>query len=81
MPRDGSITPADLVGKLDILRVECTRCERRGQYRVSTVIEQIGEDGKLTDWLYRLTLDCPRKTAPGLSDPCGARMPDLLEVS
>jgi hypothetical protein len=33
MPRDGSITPADLVGKLAVLRVECTRCERRGQYR------------------------------------------------
>jgi hypothetical protein len=34
-------------------------------------------DGKLTDWLYDLTKDCPRKQSPGLSDPCGAHCSDM----
>jgi hypothetical protein len=28
MPRDGPITPADLVGKLDWLNVRCEKCGR-----------------------------------------------------
>ena len=39
--------------------------------------EQTGWDGRLTDWLYGLTKDCLRKQSPGLSDPCGAHLPDL----
>jgi hypothetical protein len=27
------MTPRDLIGKLDVLRVECAKCDRRGQYR------------------------------------------------
>ena len=80
MPRDGSLTPRDLVGKLDVLRVECEKCGRAGRYRVTTLAETIGWDGKLTDWLYDLTKDCPRKRSPGLSDPCGVRCPDLRKV-
>ena len=80
MPRDGSLTPRDLADKLDALRVECEKCGRAGRYRVTTLAETIGWDGKLTDWLYELTQDCPRKNSPGLSDPCGARCPDLPKV-
>jgi hypothetical protein len=49
MPRDGSLTPRDLVEKLDVLRVECDKCGRSGRYRVLRLAEQIGWDGKLTD--------------------------------
>jgi hypothetical protein len=49
MPRGGSLTPADLIGKLDVLRVECAKCGRSGRYRVLKFAEQIGWDGKLTD--------------------------------
>jgi hypothetical protein len=80
MPRDGSLAPRDLVEKLDVLRVECDKCRRSGRYRVIKLAEQIGWDGKLTDWLYSLTKDCPRKRSPGLSDPCAERCPDLPKV-
>jgi hypothetical protein len=63
MARDGSLTPADLIGKLDILRVECPKCGRAGQYRVDRLIREIGRDGKLTDWLSKIAGDCPRKRA------------------
>ena len=61
MPRDGSLTPRDLVEKIDALVVACDKCGRSGRYRVLKLAEQIGRDGKLTDWLYGLTKDCPRK--------------------
>ena len=69
-----------LIDKLIVLRVECEKCGRSGRYRVTTLAEQIGWDAKLTDWLYNLTKDCPRKQSPGLSDPCAAKCPDLPRV-
>ena len=58
MVRDGSLTPADLVGKLDVLRVACTKCDRVGRYPVAKLVERLGPDAKLTDWLTEITADC-----------------------
>jgi hypothetical protein len=30
----------DIEGKLDVLRVECTRCDRKGRYSVAKLIEK-----------------------------------------
>jgi hypothetical protein len=30
----GSLTPGDVVGKLEVLRFACDKCDRRGQYPV-----------------------------------------------
>jgi hypothetical protein len=59
-PRDGSITAGDLVGKLEYLTLRCDKCGRAGRYRVLRLVEEIGPDGKLTDW-QRITADCPRR--------------------
>jgi hypothetical protein len=75
------VTFGDLIGRLSMLRVTCDKCDRAGLYRVDKLALQHGEDGRLTDWLYDLTKDCARKNAPGLSDPCAARMPDLLRLA
>jgi hypothetical protein len=65
MPRNDSLTPRDLADKgLHVLRVECSKCGRSGRYRVTTLAKTIGPHGKLTDWLYSLTKDCPRKNSP-----------------
>jgi hypothetical protein len=32
MPRDGAIIFGDLIGKLDVLQVECVKCGRKGRY-------------------------------------------------
>jgi hypothetical protein len=44
MPCDGSLTPADLLGKLNMLR------GRAGLYRKLAL--QHGHDGRLTGWLH-----------------------------
>ena len=42
MPCDGSLTPADLLGKLNMLRVSCDKCGRAGLYRVDKLALQHG---------------------------------------
>jgi hypothetical protein len=80
MPRDGAITFRDIAGKLDVLRVECDKCGRRGSYPLDRLIERYGIDAKLFDWSDEITADCPRKQARNLSDQCGAKCPDLSKV-
>ena len=77
MPREGAIIFRDLVGKLDALNVECTKCGRRRRYRLDRLIERYGIDAKLFDWTDEITADRPRKQAKNI---CGARCPDLPKV-
>jgi hypothetical protein len=80
MPREGAIIFRDLVGKLDVLNVECAKCGRRGRYHLDRLIERYGIEAKLFDWTDEITADCPRKQALNLNDMCGARCPDLPKV-
>ena len=57
MPR-GYLTFGDIEGKLDVLRVECTRCDRKGRYSVAKLIEnptQGKPDGVARDAKRRLS--------------------------
>jgi hypothetical protein len=47
MPRDGAIIFNDLIGKLDVLRLECPKCGRSGRYRLADLIMRYGGDAKL----------------------------------
>jgi hypothetical protein len=78
MPRDGSLTFSDLVGKLDVLTVTCPKCDRRGRYRVASLLAQLGPDARLTDWRAKLIADCPKVLAASHWDACRAHMPDLV---
>jgi hypothetical protein len=78
MPRDGAITFRDIAGKLDVLRVECDKCGRRGSYPLDRLIERYGIDANLL--AFEPEADCPRKIARNLNDQCGARCPDLSKV-
>jgi hypothetical protein len=75
MPRDGAIIFADLIGKLDVLRVECAKCGRAGQYPIARMIEGHGRDAKIVDLLSSVSADCPRRLRTGqtISVACGAR--------
>lgn len=41
-----------LIGKLDLLRVVCSKCER---YRLHRLIDERGRDAKLIEWLGEIT--------------------------
>jgi hypothetical protein len=80
MPRDGAIIFSDLIGKLDVLRVQCVKCGRDGCYGLNRLIKARGRDGKVLDWLDELTADCPKKLAHNMNNQCAARCPDLPKV-
>jgi len=60
MPLDGTI--GGLVGKLDVLRVECSTCGRQGRYHVAPLFKALGPAARLTGWLNERPADCPQRT-------------------
>jgi hypothetical protein len=46
----------DIEGKLDVLRVECTKCSRKGRYRVGRLIEKYGPKANMMKWKEQLTI-------------------------
>jgi hypothetical protein len=79
IPRDGAVIFRDIVGKLDVLNVECDKCGRRGRYHLHRLIERYGIDAKLTG-PTRLRPTSREKHSGNLYDQCGARCPDLSKV-
>jgi hypothetical protein len=78
MPRT-YLTFADIEGKLDALNVECTKCARKGRYRVRKRIEKYSRKGNLMKWKEQLNGDCPRHDSR-LHDRCDLVCPDLPKV-
>jgi hypothetical protein len=77
MPR-GHLIFGDIEGKLDVLRVECTKCDRKGRYSVAKLIAKHGRKGNLMKWREMLNADCPKRDAR-LHDR-GDVCPDLPKV-
>jgi len=75
LPRDGTRTFGDLIGRLDHLEIVCAKCERHGRYAVRRLIERHGGGMKIPDWKAEVTRDCPRRRLPGLADACAAQCP------
>ena len=80
MPREGAIIFSDLIGKLDMLRIECPKCGRAGRYRLADLITRYGQGEKVFAFTDDVTANCSRKHARSDSDPCGAICPDLPKV-
>ena len=70
MTRDGAFTLSDV--RSPVLTVVCEPCGRRERYDVERLIRQYGWDGKLTDLLARLTVDCPKRGSASVYDRCKA---------
>jgi hypothetical protein len=76
--RTGTITFGDLRGRLEVLQVACSKCERTGRYSVARLIERYGADAGLPDWKDAIAADCPTRGEHGVVwDLCGANFPDL----
>jgi hypothetical protein len=52
----------------------------RADIPLRSLVERLGPDAKLTDWLSKITADCPRKRNKSFIDQCGALCPDLPKV-
>jgi hypothetical protein len=70
----------DIEGKLDTLRVECTKCPRKGRYHVHKLIEKYCRHGHMMKWKGQLNGDCPRRDAHNLHERYDLICPDLPKV-
>jgi hypothetical protein len=70
----------DYAGKLDVLRVECTKCPRRGRHSVAGLARKYGRWGNATKWLSDLRDDCPKRDVPQLHERCDLVCPDVPKV-
>jgi hypothetical protein len=80
MPGRSYLIFGDIEGKLDVLRVECTKCARKGRYSVRRLIEKYGREANMMKWKEQLNSDCPRRDAHGLHERCDLLCPDLPKV-
>jgi hypothetical protein len=55
-PRDGAIIFGDLIGKLDMLRIDCPKCGRSGRYRLADLLMRYGRNEKKAAKNYRQAL-------------------------
>ena len=64
-----------------MVRVGCTRCHRKGAYRLARLAERYGADIDMMRLLTMLSADCafrqPGKRFAGNFEVCGACYPDL----
>jgi hypothetical protein len=68
----------DLVGKLSALHIKCGQCGKQGKYDLYQLIEDRGEDAKLSKWMKE---NCPHYRSGGIgiggmgiNDICGLRL-------
>ena len=54
----------DIEGKLGVLRVECTKCSRKGRYHVHRLIEKYGRKGNMMKWREMLNADARNGMLP-----------------
>ena len=74
--RRGSVTLGDLVDRIAMLDVACSRCERRGRLQVDRLIAQYG-DAELPELRLTLAGNCPKAAGISISDQCDIFFPQL----
>ena len=76
----GSLSLAEIAERLTVLEVRCTKCDRRGRYRIATLIERYGADFAGPDLRDKLSEGCERHGAAEY-ERCDIYFPDMLKVS
>ncbi|MEX3635938.1 hypothetical protein [Paraburkholderia sp. BR14320] len=75
----GSVTLGQVAARATHLEVACTRCERRGRYRLTKLVATLGEDFPMTDLGSEIT-DCPRRNETSANVRCDVYFPDLPKI-
>ena len=80
MSNSGAVTFGDLAGKLVMLDVACSKCDRRGRLSVAKLIAEHGAEMRLPDLREILAGDCPWLRAASFNDRCAVYYPQLLSM-
>jgi hypothetical protein len=79
VPREDAIMFGDLIGKLDMLRVECPKCGRSGRYRLADLMMRYGRSEKLFAFMDDVAGNCARRRARSDSDSMRRGLPRSAE--
>lgn len=79
MNTPGSVALADVVAKASHLDIPCSRCDRRGRYRLARLVDQFGGDFPMTDLGAELA-NCPHQNAASHSERCDVFFPGLIAI-
>jgi hypothetical protein len=63
--------------KLDLLDIACHRCERRGRFSLSRLIEEHGADTGLPDLWESVAGDCQHARSTALNNRCAIYYPQI----
>ncbi|AUT62866.1 hypothetical protein [Paraburkholderia terrae] len=74
----GTVTLADVAARATHINIACSRCERRGRYRLSRLIASYGEHFPMTD-LGSEIADCPQRYA-AVTQRCDVFYPGLRKI-
>ena len=75
----GSVTLGDLIDRIAMLEVACSRCQRRGRLQVDRLIERHG-DMELPELGRILADDCPKAESVAVGERCSVCFPQLLRL-
>jgi len=70
----------EIATRASMLQVACSRCERRGRYRLDTLIARHGADAGARVIVPELTADCPQRGSAALMGRCDMLFPELLKL-
>ena len=61
-----------------VVRIGCSKCARRGSYRLARLADKYGSEVEMSSLLGQLAADCAQRDAKRfIYDFCGAFFPDL----
>jgi len=69
-----------IAARTSMLSVACSRCERRGRYRLDTLIARHGADAPVRVIVPELTADCPHRDSAALMERCDILFPEALKL-
>ena len=76
----GSITLGELAGKITMLEIGCSKCDRRGLLRLDRLIEEHGAGIGLPVLGEILAGDCPKARTVSINARCGVNFPQLPDL-
>jgi hypothetical protein len=74
--KDGAVCLADVAARATHIELACTRCDRRGRYRLDGLIRQFGPDFGVPDVADQLA-PCPNRKAVNPGARCDVIYPGL----
>ncbi|BBP95985.1 hypothetical protein BSFA1_11140 [Burkholderia sp. SFA1] len=79
MGKNGSVLLGELAARAGHIEIACSRCDRKGRYRVAKLVARLGEDFPMTD-LGAEVADCPRRSASAHHERCDVYFPKLVQI-